>query len=152
MLRVLLTAAMIAMLGCTESRQPARVAQPSFDSIFPALTGDLMSVSSPRVVDLDGDGDFEIVFGTGVPRVQPRNGVFVFTDQPDPPAFVLAVEGATNRVLWKTAHTGDAFTTPQFAKLDGDDMLDVIKQFAGGAQEQQSKNGNLMDLIKGFMK
>jgi outer membrane protein assembly factor BamB len=126
MFRVVLAAAMIAMLGCTEPRQPAPFEQPSFDSIFPALTGDLMSVSSPRVVDLDGDGDSEIVFGIGVPRVQPRNGVFVFTHQPDPPAFVLAVEGETNRVLWRAAHTGDAFTTPQFAKLNGDDVLDVI--------------------------
>lgn len=33
----------------------------------------------------------------------------------------------------------------------GGGMLDIIKQFAGGAQEQQKKNGNLMDLIKGFM-
>jgi hypothetical protein len=33
----------------------------------------------------------------------------------------------------------------------GNGMLDIIKQFAGGAQEQQKKNGNLMDLIKGFM-
>jgi hypothetical protein len=34
----------------------------------------------------------------------------------------------------------------------GGGMLEVIKQFAGGAQEQQQKNGNLMDLIRGFMR
>ncbi len=34
----------------------------------------------------------------------------------------------------------------------GGGMLDIIKQFAGGAQEQQAKNGNLLDLIRGFMK
>ncbi|MEX2284183.1 MAG: hypothetical protein WEE89_16975 [Gemmatimonadota bacterium] len=123
---MLLTSALIATLGCSESREAAPVTRPSFDSVFPALTGDLMSISSPRVVDLNGDAASEIVFGIGVPRVQPRNGVFVFTNTPDPPGFVQVVDGTTNRVLWKAPHTGDAFTTPQFAKLNNDDVLDVI--------------------------
>jgi hypothetical protein len=30
--------------------------------------------------------------------------------------------------------------------------MDIIKSLAGGAQQQQQKNGNLLDLIKGFAK
>ena len=126
MQRVWLIALLVTTLGCRESAEIAPVANPTFDSIFPALTGDLMSISSPRVIDLNGDGALEIVFGTGVPRVQPRNGKFIFTKEPDPPGFVQVVDGATNRMLWKVPHTGDAFTTPQFAKLNGDDVLDVV--------------------------
>lgn len=34
----------------------------------------------------------------------------------------------------------------------GSGVMDVIKKLTGGAQQQQQKNGNLLDLIKGFMK
>ena len=34
----------------------------------------------------------------------------------------------------------------------GGGIMDVIKNLAGGAQQQQQKNGNLLDLIKGFAK
>jgi hypothetical protein len=44
------------------------------------------------------------------------------------------------------------FTGGNGSDGNGGGLLDVIKQFAGGAQEQQARNGNLMDLIKGFMK
>src|SRR5688500_11324333 len=103
--------ALLVILGCRESGSTASVANPTFDSIFPALTGDLMTMSSPRVIDLNGDGTLEIVFGTGMGRVQPRNGKFVFTNQPDPPGFVQVIDGATNRILWSVPHSGDAFTT-----------------------------------------
>ena len=32
----------------------------------------------------------------------------------------------------------------------GGGLMDVVKSLAGGAQQQQKKNGNLLDLIKGF--
>jgi hypothetical protein len=34
----------------------------------------------------------------------------------------------------------------------GGGIMDIIKGLAGGAQQQQQKNGNLLDLIKGFAK
>lgn len=34
----------------------------------------------------------------------------------------------------------------------GGGVMDIIKGLAGGAQQQQQKNGNLLDLIKGFAK
>ena len=35
---------------------------------------------------------------------------------------------------------------------NGGGIMDIIKNLAGGAQQQQQKNGNLLDLIKGFAK
>ena len=32
----------------------------------------------------------------------------------------------------------------------GGGLMDIVKSLAGGAQQQQQKNGNLLDLIKGF--
>lgn len=32
----------------------------------------------------------------------------------------------------------------------GGGLMDIVKNLAGGAQQQQKKNGNLLDLIKGF--
>jgi len=32
----------------------------------------------------------------------------------------------------------------------GGGLMDIVKSLAGGAQQQQKKNGNLLDLIKGF--
>lgn len=34
----------------------------------------------------------------------------------------------------------------------GGGIMDIVKSLAGGAQQQQQSNGNLMDLIKGFIK
>jgi hypothetical protein len=33
---------------------------------------------------------------------------------------------------------------------NGGGLMDIVKKLAGGAQQQQQKNGNLLDLIKGF--
>jgi hypothetical protein len=33
---------------------------------------------------------------------------------------------------------------------NGNGFLDIVKNLAGGAQEQQQRKGNLLDLIKGF--
>ena len=38
------------------------------------------------------------------------------------------------------------------AQGGGGGIMDIIKSLAGGAQQQQQKNGNLLDLIKGFAK
>lgn len=123
--RTFVAAWFIVVAACGDSSR-REVTRPSFDSVFPALTGPLMTVSSPRVVDLNGDGKLEIIFGTGMARVVPRNGTFIFADEPDPPGYVLAVDGPTNRVLWQVPHPGDAFTTAQVADLNGDRVLDVV--------------------------
>ena len=34
--------------------------------------------------------------------------------------------------------------------VNGGGIMDIVKSLAGGAQQQQQKNGNLLDIIKGF--
>jgi outer membrane protein assembly factor BamB len=121
-------AAALLLGACREGepRDPERPPAPSFAALFPPVTGELMSTSSPSLADLDGDGVADIVFGTGVDRTRPTGRRMVFTGEPAVSGEVVAVSGATNRLLWKVANPRDAFTTPRFARLNGDAVPDVI--------------------------
>lgn len=102
-------------------------AEPSFSDVFPPVSGDLMSFATPGLADLDGDGAADIVYGSGIDRVKPQpDSTWAFTDDPAIPGYVTAVSGATNEILWRVPHTGEAFSTPRFADLDGDDVPDVV--------------------------
>jgi len=46
--------------------------------------------------------------------------------------------------------TGGGAGTRGAGTRGGGGLLDIVKNLAGGAQQQQKKNGNLLDLIKGF--
>jgi outer membrane protein assembly factor BamB len=109
--------------GCGRDDRPPK---PSFAALFPPATGDLMTSSSPALMDLDGDRVPDIVFGTGFDRTRPTGRRMVFTGEPAISGEVVAVSGATNRILWKVPNPRDAFTTPRFAKLNRDDTPDVV--------------------------
>jgi hypothetical protein len=101
--------------------------------VFPPVATELASLSSPALSDLDGDGVLDIVFGSGVDRLRPVQGEWVFGTEPEVPGWVTAVSGATNDVLWRSPHPGDAYTTPRFADLDGDGTPDVVMGGREGA-------------------
>ena len=108
-------------------RRADRPPNPSFADVFPPLTDSLMMTeSSPSFADLDADGVPDIVFGTGVDRTRPIGRRLQFTGAPAVSGEVVAVSGATNRVLWKVPNPRDAFTTPRFATLNGDRVPDVV--------------------------
>lgn len=102
-------------------------APPGFEPTFPPVDGDLMSFATPALADLDGDGVPDIVYGSGIDRVKPQpDSTWAFTDDPPIPGYVTAVSGATNEILWRVPHTGEAFSTPPFVELNGDGVSDVL--------------------------
>lgn len=118
-----LAVALSAPSGCTDAG-PAPT--PSFRLLFPPVTGDLMTSSSPSMIDLSADGVPDIVFGSGVDRVQPGRERYGFLPEPEVPGYVVAVSGATNEILWSAPNPGDAFTTPRFIEVNGDGVPDVV--------------------------
>lgn len=121
---VVALAAGLFLCSCQRRDRPPA---PTFAALFPAVTGEsMMTTSSPSFADLDGDGVLDIVFGTGVDRVRPAGRRLQFTGEPAVSGEVVAVSGATNKVLWKVANPRDAFTTPRFARLNGDNVPDVV--------------------------
>lgn len=137
---VLYTLSALLLAGCGDagawSRGTGPAPEPSFEAVFPELEGELMTMSSPALADLDGDGTLDIVFGTGVDRVVPDpddEERRILRPEPQVPGYVVAVSGATNEKLWEAPNPGEAFTTPRYADLSGDGKPDVIMGGREGA-------------------
>jgi hypothetical protein len=82
------------------------------------------------------------------------------TNDPNDSGFSLekllgSITGNKNAATQSTAGGGISDLLKQFGgggQASGGGIMDIIKGLAGGAQQQQQKNGNLLDLIKGFAK
>lgn len=111
----------IWLAGCKD-QPPA----PSFLPLFPLLSGELLSRSSPALADLNRDGVDDIVFGAGVERLQPGATQYVLPTDSSVTGFVVAVSAVDNKLLWKVRHPRDAFTMPRFLDVNGDGTPDVI--------------------------
>ena len=78
--------------------------------------------SSPAVGDLDGDGDYEIVIGTGTYLSEEKGyyvSAFDYDPNPSDPADRLVLK-------WRAGTAGRVFASPALADLDGDGLLDVV--------------------------
>lgn len=92
--------------------------------------------SSPRVVDLNGDGIGDVVFGAGREE-------FMACD-----SAVIALDGATGQMLWNVAAVDQIFGSPAFMDINGDQTKDV---FIGGRSAQLfAVNGKTGEIIWKF--
>ena len=76
--------------------------------------------SSPRAADLNGDGILDIVLGSG-------GNEFEASD-----TAVIALDGATGKVLWATGGTDQVFSTPVFLDVNQDATPDVVMSGRSG--------------------
>jgi hypothetical protein len=110
----------LAVSGCSDERGAAR-AEPS-QLTLPTLTVAWSAAfangtySSPRFSDLTGDGVKDVVIGNGYDdedEVRSRGGV-------------LALDGRSGAVLWSVEAKAEVFGSAVFARLDGDDVDDIV--------------------------
>lgn len=71
--------------------------------------------SSPRAIDLNGDGVLDIVVGSGV-----------FGIGGGKTGMVYAVNGRDGQLLWKYQLPGDVYATPTFLDINKDGVPDVV--------------------------
>lgn len=84
------------------------------------LTDSTVTYSSPRAVDLTGDGVLDIVIGAGKEAAVTNFGI-------------IALDGATGDHLWTVQTRNEVFTSAQFHDITGDNIPDI---FLGGRDAQ----------------
>ena len=93
---------------------PSTAGQPISARKLWSLKLEGLGTSSPRTVDLNGDGVLDVVLGGGV---QGQSG------------WVYAVDGATGKLLWKSRFKEEFYATPTLSDANRDGVPDV---FIGG--------------------
>lgn len=91
--------------------------------------------SSPRLVDLNRDGNLDIVIGGGVENSVSKNGV-------------IAIDGNTGRVLWTVESPSQIYTSALFQDISGDGIQDVF--IGGRAANYFAINGATGEVIWRF--
>jgi outer membrane protein assembly factor BamB len=111
--------------GCTEKRNPELVWDVNLFKIG--------SQSSPRTVDLNGDGVLDIVIGAGANEYQKsKQGI-------------LALDGKTGETLWQQESPDQVYGAATFYDINGDSVKDV---FIGGRSPHfkalDGRSGNII--------
>lgn len=102
---------LLFLISCS-TKQPESHIQ--FEPIWEREFEGIGTHSSPRPVDLNGDGIQDIVLGTG--------GV----EMESTPIGILAVDGATGNTLWTVPARDQVFGSPNFIDITGNGTPDIL--------------------------
>lgn len=94
--------------------------------------------SSPRVTDLNGDGIGEVIFGAGREEFQACD------------SSVIALDGATGKVLWIVPSIDHTFTSPALMDINGDMVPEIF--MGGRSAELMAIHGKTGEVIWKFDK
>lgn len=86
------------------------LAQGSWTRQFPGVG----TFSSPRTVDLNGDGVADLVLGAGREEFKACDSA------------VIALDGSDGRMLWHLGAVDQIFGSPDFMDINGDNVADVF--------------------------
>lgn len=100
--------------------------------------GGIGTFSSPRCSDLNGDGVLDIIFGAGREE-------FMACD-----SAVMALDGASGRMLWKVPSRDQIFGSAGLKDLNGDGIDDLV--IGGRSAELKAINGADGSLLWEFFK
>ncbi len=85
----------------------------TFAQSWQSTTENIYSFSSPRCVDLNGDGVLDVVFGAGIEGAASDKGV-------------IALNGADGSTLWEAFARDQIFGSPVFLDINQDGTADVV--------------------------
>lgn len=120
---------MIFLLMGFSSCQPKKTSELRWSTDLPVIG----SQSSPRAVDLNGDGVLDIVIGAG-------KNEFQYSNQG-----ILAIDGVTGEIIWQHEAEDQVYGSATFLDVNADGVPDV---FIGGRSPHfraiDGKTGNLI--------
>ena len=118
---------------------PTGAAPPFLTTSTWASRGDTDTFSSPRLVDLDGDGILDVVSG---------RGTSLGGDPLDTVGYATAHSGATGELLWRADARQEVFSTAALPDLTGDGVSDPV--FGGRHAEMFAVNGATGEVLWSF--
>ncbi|MBD0378486.1 MAG: hypothetical protein ICV51_23015, partial [Flavisolibacter sp.] len=92
--------------------------------------------SSPRAVDLNNDGVKDLIIGCSKKEFEQNDTA------------IIAVDGATGKILWKVAARDQIFGSAAFLDINRDHVPDII--IGGRAAELQAIDGKTGKVIWAF--
>lgn len=128
----------ILVAMCAHGGAFSQSGAPAQPQSWSAKFGGMGTFSSPRIADLNGDGTGDVVLGAGREEFKACDSA------------ILALDGATGKLLWHVAAKDQMFGSPSFMHINGDRTVDVL--ISGRSSEFFAINGKSGEILWKFEK